>query len=84
MLYDSELGDFTIALLGDVMPTRRLAVFREPRYLRLREIITSADAGFANLETCVHQYFDTFALWRLCRNLSEPHTCHSERSEESA
>src|SRR6185436_4498425 len=24
-----------------------------------------------------------FALWRLCRNGSKPHTCHSERSEES-
>ncbi|MGH7844880.1 MAG: CapA family protein [Candidatus Binatia bacterium] len=58
MLYDSELGDFKIALLGDVMPTRRLAVFREERYLKLREIITSADAGFANLETCVHRYFE--------------------------
>ena len=58
MLYDAEAGDFRIALLGDVMPTRRLAVFREERYLKLREIITSADAGFANLETCVHEYFE--------------------------
>jgi poly-gamma-glutamate capsule biosynthesis protein CapA/YwtB (metallophosphatase superfamily) len=58
MLYDSELGDFKIALLGDVMPTRRLAVFHEPRYLKLKEIIASAAAGFANLETSVHRYFE--------------------------
>ena len=48
MLYDSESGDFTMALLGDVMPTRRLAVFREERYLKIREILSSADATFAN------------------------------------
>jgi hypothetical protein len=35
MLYDSEHGDLSIALLGDVMPTRRLAVFREERYVKL-------------------------------------------------
>lgn len=58
MLYDSESGDFTISLLGDVMPTRCLAVFREERYLQLREILTSADATFANLETCVHEYLE--------------------------
>lgn len=58
MLYDSESGDFTISLLGDVMPTRRLAVFREERYLQLREILTSSDATFANLETCVHEYLE--------------------------
>ncbi len=58
MLYDSESGDFTMALLGDVMPTRRLAVFREERYLKIREILRSADAPFANLETCVHKYLE--------------------------
>ncbi|MGZ8451593.1 MAG: hypothetical protein ACXWZE_05825 [Candidatus Binatia bacterium] len=29
MLYESERGDFSLLLLGDVMPTRRLAVFGE-------------------------------------------------------
>lgn len=58
MLYDSESGDFTIALLGDVMPTRRLAVFREERYLKLKEILNSSDTAFANLETSVHQYME--------------------------
>jgi poly-gamma-glutamate capsule biosynthesis protein CapA/YwtB (metallophosphatase superfamily) len=58
MLYDSESGDFTMMLLGDVMPTRRLSVFGEERYLKLREICASADATFANLETNVHQYLE--------------------------
>ena len=58
MLYDSERGDFTMMLLGDVMPTRRLSVFGEERYLKLREICASADATFANLETNVHQYLE--------------------------
>jgi len=56
MLYDSECGDFKMTLLGDVMPTRRLSVFGEERYLKLREICADADATFANLETSVHQY----------------------------
>jgi poly-gamma-glutamate synthesis protein (capsule biosynthesis protein) len=58
MIYVSESGDFTIALLGDAMPTRRLAVFREERYLGLRQILSAADATFANLETCVHRYLE--------------------------
>ena len=43
MLYESERGDFSLMLLGDVMPTRRLAVFGEERYLKLREICVSGD-----------------------------------------
>src|SRR5215470_16205290 len=58
MIYDSESGDLTIALLGDVMPTRRLSVFGEERYLKLRDILSHADATFANLETCVHRHLE--------------------------
>jgi poly-gamma-glutamate capsule biosynthesis protein CapA/YwtB (metallophosphatase superfamily) len=58
MIYDSERGDLRLMLLGDVMPTRRLSVFREERYLKLREIVTRADAVFANLETAVHRYLE--------------------------
>jgi poly-gamma-glutamate synthesis protein (capsule biosynthesis protein) len=58
MIYDSERGDFKMMLLGDVMPTRRLSVFLEESYVRLREIISDADAAFANLETCVHRYLE--------------------------
>jgi poly-gamma-glutamate capsule biosynthesis protein CapA/YwtB (metallophosphatase superfamily) len=58
MLYDSEPGDFSMMFLGDVMPTRRLAVFGEERYLQLREVCASTDATFANLETSVHRYLE--------------------------
>jgi poly-gamma-glutamate capsule biosynthesis protein CapA/YwtB (metallophosphatase superfamily) len=58
MLYESESGDFSLMLLGDVMPTRRLAVFGEERYLKLRELCTGVDATFANLETAVHRYLE--------------------------
>jgi poly-gamma-glutamate capsule biosynthesis protein CapA/YwtB (metallophosphatase superfamily) len=58
MLYEAERGDFSLMLLGDVMPTRRLAVFGEDRYLQLRNISMDADATFANLETSVHRYLE--------------------------
>src|SRR5262245_55005430 len=58
MLYDAERGDFSLMLLCDVMPTRRLAVFGEERYLQFRNFCTSADATFANLETAVHRYLE--------------------------
>lgn len=58
MLYDAERGDFSMMLLGDVMPTRRLAVFGEERYLQLRNLCIGADATFANLETSVHRYLE--------------------------
>ena len=58
MLYDAEHGDISLMLLGDVMPTRRLAVFGEERYLQLKNLCNSADATFANLETAVHCYLE--------------------------
>ncbi|MGE5217322.1 MAG: CapA family protein [Chloroflexota bacterium] len=36
------------------MPSRRLAVFREPQFLTLRELLHSTDACFANLESGDH------------------------------
>src|SRR3989304_7037597 len=56
MPYESERGEITIALVGDVMLTRRLAVFREPEFLKLRELLFNADATFANLESMVLRY----------------------------
>jgi len=56
MLYDSETGDFTLALTGDSMLTRRLSVFREERYLALVNLLRGADAAFTNLETTVHTW----------------------------
>src|SRR5579871_1306193 len=57
MTYASDSGDFTIALGGDCMLTRRLAVYDEPAFLALAKIFRDADAGFVNLETVVrHQH----------------------------
>lgn len=48
----------TIALLGDIMMTRSISVFREPEYLQMRDMLNGADAVFANFESCVHPYLD--------------------------
>jgi poly-gamma-glutamate capsule biosynthesis protein CapA/YwtB (metallophosphatase superfamily) len=56
MIYEAEKGDFTIALAGDTMLTRKLTPFKEERFLSLREILGSADAAFANLEGTVHTW----------------------------
>jgi poly-gamma-glutamate synthesis protein (capsule biosynthesis protein) len=48
----------SIALTGDTLLTRRLSVFREDRFLRLREILGSADAVFTNFDSNIHAYLD--------------------------
>ena len=48
----------TIALLGDIMMTRSVSVFREPDYLHMREMLNAADVVFANFESCAHPYLD--------------------------
>ena len=56
MVYQSESGNVTIALAGDTMLTRKLTLFTEERFLKLREILRGADAAFANLEGTVHTW----------------------------
>lgn len=56
MLYSSEKGDFTIALTGDSMLTRRLSLFGEESYSALVNLLKGADAAFSNLETTVHTW----------------------------
>lgn len=58
MLYDSEKGEITAALGGDLNLSRRLAVYREERFLQVRELLRQADVGFMNLESSVHRYGD--------------------------
>lgn len=53
MIYQSERGRLSLALLGDAMPSRRLRPYTEPDYLALRDLLCAADACFANLETTV-------------------------------
>jgi hypothetical protein len=54
MIYEAEKGNFTIALAGDTMLTRKLTPFTEQPFLLLREILRGTDAAFANLEGTVH------------------------------
>lgn len=56
MLYESEKGEFNLALAGDTMLTRKLMPFKEERFLSLRKILTGCDAAFANLEGTVHTW----------------------------
>lgn len=55
----------TIALLGDIMMTRSVSVFREPEYLKMRDMLNAADAVFANFEACVHPYLEDAHQQRL-------------------
>ncbi|MGH7928607.1 MAG: CapA family protein, partial [Candidatus Binatia bacterium] len=56
MLYAAEQGNFTLALAGDTMLTRKLMPFKEERFLALRKILAGCDAAFANLEGTVHTW----------------------------
>src|SRR3990170_3443858 len=56
MPYESETGDITLALGGDFLLSRRLAVFKEEPFIRLRELFRVADVGFVNFETSTHKY----------------------------
>src|SRR4051812_21880122 len=57
-MYDADAREISIGLVGDCLLTRPLAVFREERFLRIREILNGADATFANLESNIHRYLE--------------------------
>ena len=48
--------DFTFALTGDSIITRKLSVYNEPSFTRIIELIRGADAAFTNLEMLFHDY----------------------------
>ncbi len=48
--------DFTFALTGDSIITRKLSVYNEPNFLRIIDLIRGADAAFTNLEMLFHDY----------------------------
>lgn len=56
MRYQSETGDFTLALGGDFMLTQRISIYDEPGYLAIVEAMRGADAAFVNLETTVRRW----------------------------
>jgi poly-gamma-glutamate capsule biosynthesis protein CapA/YwtB (metallophosphatase superfamily) len=51
-----EEDTFTMALTGDSIITMRLSVYREPEFLKMIELIRSADVAFTNLEMLFHDY----------------------------
>lgn len=55
MIYDTERGNFTLALTGDTMLSRRLTPFTEDRYLAVRDILRNADVAFTNMEATVRR-----------------------------
>lgn len=48
--------DFSLALTGDSIITRKLSVYTEPAFMRVIELIRGADASFTNLEMLFHDY----------------------------
>jgi poly-gamma-glutamate synthesis protein (capsule biosynthesis protein) len=52
----SGAADFTMALTGDSIITRRLAVYKEAAFTKLIELIRGADVAFTNLEMLFHDY----------------------------
>jgi poly-gamma-glutamate synthesis protein (capsule biosynthesis protein) len=49
-------ADITFALTGDSIITRRLAVYDEPAFTRIINLIRGADVAFTNLEMLFHDY----------------------------
>jgi poly-gamma-glutamate synthesis protein (capsule biosynthesis protein) len=51
-----QATEFTFALTGDSIITRKLSVYTEPAFLRIIGLIRNADAAFTNLEMLFHDY----------------------------
>lgn len=56
VIYESEKGDFTLAMGGDFMLTQKISIYQEPGYLAIVEALRAADAAFVNLETTVRRW----------------------------
>ncbi len=54
--YLEDSGDITFALAGDAMPTRRISVHAEPRFLAVAGLLRGADVSIANSETLYHEF----------------------------
>ena len=48
--------EFTMALTGDSIITRKLSVYDEPEYLDMITLLRGADVAFTNLEMLFHDY----------------------------
>ena len=58
MLYESESGDILMAITGESLITRSMSVFREERFLKMKDLLSSADVAFTNAEMLFHNYED--------------------------
>jgi poly-gamma-glutamate capsule biosynthesis protein CapA/YwtB (metallophosphatase superfamily) len=54
--YEAELGNVRIALTGDSIIHHQMSMYREPRFLALRERLRGADAALTSIETLFHDY----------------------------
>jgi poly-gamma-glutamate synthesis protein (capsule biosynthesis protein) len=48
--------DFSMALTGDSIITRKLSVYQEPEFLQMIQVLRDADVAFTNLEMLFHDY----------------------------
>jgi poly-gamma-glutamate synthesis protein (capsule biosynthesis protein) len=55
-MYGREGEEFSLALAGDAILTRRFSVCEDPRLDRLLDPVRAADAGVVNLEVLLHDY----------------------------
>jgi poly-gamma-glutamate synthesis protein (capsule biosynthesis protein) len=53
---DAQSKSLSVALTGDSIISQRLAVYDEPPFLDLMQMIRRADVAFTNLETLFHDY----------------------------
>src|SRR4029450_12349761 len=51
-----QTAEFSFALTGDSIITRKLSVYSEPAFTRIIELVRGADVGFTNLEMLFHDY----------------------------
>lgn len=59
----SKTDSFMMALTGDSIITRKLSVYQEPEFLKMIELLRSADVAFTNLEVLFHDY-ETYPMHR--------------------
>lgn len=58
-LYESESGDLTLALAGECLISRAVSVYREPNFLKLVDLVRSADLSITHAEMLFHDYEDS-------------------------
>jgi poly-gamma-glutamate synthesis protein (capsule biosynthesis protein) len=54
--YHDERRDFTLTATGDLFITRKLSPYTEQAYLRLWDIVRSANIRFTNFEMLIHEF----------------------------